>query len=134
MTPSFTTTRERGALRGTKRIGGRRSAGDEPRACACERRVEARAVEGLEKIVDRVRVERLQSVLVVRGDEDDGRPARFVALDELEHLESVELRHLDVEEEEIGLRLGDGLHGFEAVRALGEDPDVRVRGEKLAHD
>ena len=43
-------------------------------------------------------------------------------------------RHLDVEEEEIGLLLGDGFHGFEAVGALGEDRHVRVRGEELAHE
>ena len=41
-------------------------------------------------------------VLIVRRHEDD----RDVAADQLEHLEAVELRHLHVEEQQIGMQLG----------------------------
>jgi hypothetical protein len=54
---------------------------------------------------------------VESGDEHDAH----VAPQELQHLEAVELRHLDVQEEEVGLQLGRRLHGLEAVAALAHD-------------
>ncbi len=65
-------------------------------------------------------VESAKRVLVVCGNEDNGH----VAADELEHLEAIELRHLNVEKHEIGLELGDCLDRLEPVGALRDDVDV----------
>ena len=54
--------------------------------------------------------------------------------EQLEHLEAVELRHLDVEEHQVGRELGHRLDGVEAVAAFGHNRDARMRAEKLAHD
>ncbi len=80
------------------------------------------ATERLQQVVDRVHVERPQRVLVVGRDEHD----RHVAADQFEHLEAVELRHLDVEKQQVGMQLGDGLDCLEPVGALGHDLDVGI--------
>ena len=59
---------------------------------------------------------------VVRGDEHDGG----LLVEELEHLEAVQLRHLHVEEEDVGRELRDRLHRLEAVRALADDHDLGI--------
>ena len=69
-------------------------------------------------------------VIVVGGDEDDGG----AGADQLEDFEAVELGHLDIEKDEIGLQFGDGFDGFEAVGAFGGDFDFGMRGEKFAQD
>ena len=89
---------------------------------------EALVGERLEQVVERVNFEGAQRVLVVRGDEDDDRRA----VEQLQHFEAVELRHLDVEQEEVGIVLGDCLHRFESVRALGDDLAVLIRGQEFA--
>ena len=99
-----------------------------PGTRAVERFGEALGAERLQQVVDRVHLERADRVTVVGGDEDDGD----VAADELEHVEPVELRHLDVEQQQVRLQLGRGLHGLEAVGALGDDLDVGMRGQPLA--
>ena len=95
---------------------------------ALEGAVEAVGAEGFEEIVDGVGVEGAHGVLVEGGDEDDGG----AGVDEFEDFEAVELGHLDVEEEEVGGVLGDGLYGFEAVGAFGGELDVGVGAEHLA--
>ena len=55
-----------------------------------------------------------------------------VAADQLEHLEAIELGHLHVEQHEIGLRLGHGLHRLEAVGAFGDDLDVGMTRQIFA--
>ena len=97
-------------------------------ARAIERLGEALGAERLQQVVDRVHLERADGVAVVGGDENDGD----VAADELEHVEPVELRHLDVEHQQIGLQLGRCFHRLESVRALGDDLDVGVVGQPLA--
>ena len=88
--------RAAGAQRGDRRPGGRR-----PVARPLERRGEPLVRERLQQVVDRVDLERPQGELVVRRDEDD----RHAAAEQLEHLEAVELRHLDVEEQQVRLQL-----------------------------
>src|SRR5207302_272210 len=51
-----------------------------------------------------------------------------------EHFEAVQLRHLDVQEQEIRIVVGHGFHGLESVRALGGDLELFIRFEKLAKD
>src|SRR5262245_40320344 len=84
-------------------------------------RARPEAVRGhrLQQVVDRVHLEGLERVLVEGGDEDD----RLLPPDQLEHLEPRELRHLDVEEHEVGLQLRDRLHRLEAVAALPHELD-----------
>ena len=53
---------------------------------------------------------------------------------QLEHVESVELRHLDVEHQQVGLQLRGRLDRLEAVRAFRHDLDVRVLCQPLAKD
>ncbi len=87
---------------------------------------DAGAVERLEQVIDGVHVEGADRVLVVGGGEDDERQVIEAAMvDEvLEDGEAVEARHLDVEEDDVGLVLFDELDGFNAVGAFGEDFDV----------
>ena len=75
-------------------------------------------------------LERLERVVVEGGDEDD----RLIASDELEHFEAIELRHLDVEQEQVRLEIRDGLDRLEAVGALGDDLHLVHVSQKFAHD
>src|ERR1017187_8300159 len=109
----------RRAYRGQVR---RRTALPEPRFGPLQRAFEALGVERLQQVIRRLRVERPDGVLVVSGRENHGRPR----LDQLQHFEAVELGHLHVQEQKVGRRLGDGLHGIEAVGALGRNLDFRM--------
>ena len=100
-------------------------------ADAAQRALEALAVERLEQVVERLHLERAQRVLVVGGDEHDGRHP--IRADGLDHLEAVELRHLDVEEHEIRGLGQDGLDGFDAVPGFADDLDVLFSAEERAH-
>ena len=71
-----------------------------------------------------------ECVLIVCGDEDDG----VIGADEFEDFETIELRHLDVEENEVGVEFIDGFHGLEAVGAFGDDFEVGVGGDEFAKD
>ena len=84
---------------------------------APERFAEPLAAERLQQIIHRRRFERPHRVLVERGDEHHGH----ARIDQLEHFEAVELRHLDIHEQHVGLVLGHCLHRLEAVRALRHD-------------
>ena len=100
----------------------------EPLAHAGQRLAQTLRAERLQQVVDRVHLECAQRVLVVRGDEDH----RHVAADQLQHLEPIQLRHLHVEEQQVGRELRHRLHRLEAVGALRHDLDVRFGGEELA--
>ena len=95
---------------------------------AIERALETLGGKRFEQIVGRLRVEGAHGVLIVGGDEDHGR----LGVDQLEHLEAIELRHLDVEENKVGRKFVDGLDGFEAVAALGRDFDFGMGGKEFA--
>src|SRR5262249_24331096 len=72
-------------------------------------------------------LERAHRELVVRGHEDD----RHLTSDELQHLEAIELRHLNVEQDQLRLQLSDRLDGLEAVGAFRRDLDVTAREQML---
>ncbi len=72
-----------------------------------------------------------QRVLVVGGDEDHHRQGGRVQL--LQHLEAVQLRHLHVEEDQIGGVPADRLDRLPAVGALAADLDVLEAVEQRAH-
>ena len=74
-------------------------------------------------------VEGAQRVFVVSGREDH----RHRPTEELEHLEPVELRHLDVEKDQVRRQFGHRFHGIEPVAALGDNRDARMRTQKFTH-
>jgi hypothetical protein len=78
--------------------------------------------ERLQEVVHGVGLKRLYSVFVKGGRKDDGRRV----FDEFEHFESIDLWHLDVEENEIGMELLNGLQTFEAVIAFLEHADIGI--------
>jgi hypothetical protein len=78
-----------------------------------------------------VHFEGTQRELVERRREHDG--GRALA-EQLEHFEPRELRHLDVEEHQVGIELLDQLHGLEAVRGLAHDGHVRDLLQVLGED
>ena len=77
-----------------------------------------------------MRVESAHGVLVIGRDEDHGR----TGVDQLEDLEAVELRHLDVEEKKVGGVFGDGFDGLEAVGAFGSELDLGVGAKEFAQE
>jgi hypothetical protein len=77
-----------------------------------------------------VSFEGADGVFVEGGGEDDGGGL----FDELEHFEAVDLGHLDVEEDEVGVQLLDGFDAFEAVAAFLDDLDPGIVLEVFADD
>ena len=108
---------------------------------AGESLLESRFVEGLQQEVQRMDLECLEGVIVVRGDEHDGgrpsavrcRRGRIAALERFDDIEAIDFGHLDVEEDEIGILVVDGAECFGSVGAFGDDFDVVVFGEESAH-
>ncbi len=70
---------------------------------APQRRLEPLIAEGLQQVVERVGLEGLDGVFVVGGDEHGHR--HQLGLDLAQHAETVQHRHLDVEEHQMR-RLG----------------------------
>src|SRR5579859_5351533 len=64
-----------------------------------------------------------------RGKDDCGG-----LLDQFEHLEAVDLGHLYIEEDEIGVVLLDGLDPFEAVAAFLQYDDLRIGLQIFLYD
>src|ERR1700719_5373170 len=79
---------------------------------------EALRPKRLEQIIDGMHLERTQCVIVVGCREHD---ACGIAADEIQHFESVQLRHLDIQEQQIRFQFVGGLHRFQAVGAFGYD-------------
>jgi hypothetical protein len=73
----------------------------------------------LQQVIQRMRLERAQGELVVGGDED--HRGHVTHADRPQHVEAVDLGHLDVQKEQVRRRLFDGLDRFPAVRAFGND-------------
>ena len=103
----------------------------EPRAGMADGAVEsglkALVAEGLQQIVDGMRLERAQRVLVVRGHEnDDGQVFRTTLLDQPgNHAKAIELRHLHVEEQHVHRPAGAvrALHDRKRLGAAATAPD-----------
>ena len=101
----------------------------------CHAGGQALALDRLDDIVHRLRLEGLQGVLIVGGDEDDqgeGRAIRRPVLGQrLRSFEAAHRRHADVEEAHLG-RLREGLgHGRCAVANRGRDLQLGPQGRKL---
>jgi hypothetical protein len=97
---------------------------------ALHRLQEALRRERLEQVVESLLLEGSHGVLVVGGDEDDRRqPARRQPP---QGLEAVDLGHLDVEHQDVGLEPPHRLDHLGAVGALRHHFNLRVRGESVA--
>jgi hypothetical protein len=79
-------------------------------------------IERLEQVVDRLHLERAKRVAVERGDEHDRR--RRLPGDRLEDTERVEVRHLDVEKEQLRLERGHLLDRLPSAGACSNDFDL----------
>jgi hypothetical protein len=81
--------------------------------------------DGLEDVVDRVELERLDRVVVVRGDEDDWWRG-LEAGQHLGQLEAVEAGHPDVGEDRVDAALLQHAQGLGGVVGRGDVPDPSV--------
>ena len=95
---------------------------------ALERGEQSIAAEWLEQIVDRLELERGDGKFVVRRREDDRRLVR----DRAQNVEPIQLGHLDVEKDEIGLDLIDHADGRASVGGLADELDPVDGGQQVA--
>ena len=118
-------------LLGRRDIGTRR----ERRLQALDGRLEPRCLHGLEKVVDRRALERLQRVLVVGGDEDEQRKGAVVVgpvlCQRLRRLEAAHAGHADVEEDDVRPVRQGLLDGGFAVAGDGGNLERRPQGGEL---
>jgi len=75
-------------------------------------------------------LEGADGVFVEGGGEDHGGRV----LNKLEHFEAVDLRHLDIQKNEVGVELLDGLEPFKTVVAFLQDGDIGIRLQIFADD
>ena len=84
----------------------------------------------LEKIIERVNLERLQREFIVRGDEHDFRQRRTKRRC---HLKSVHLGHLHVEENDIRMQAFDGRDRFRSVVRFANHLEIGRLPQKPQH-
>src|ERR1017187_6152572 len=109
---------------------GGKAAFPQARLGPAERHLEALRAERLEEVVDGVSVKGPHGVLVPGGHKDDGR----TGLDQLQDLETIELRHLDIEEEDVRTGFPDGFDRLEAVGTFGRDLHFRMWTEHFPEE
>ena len=85
-------------------------------------------LEWLEQVIDGMRVEGFHRILVIGGYENDRR--QMGLRDGFEDTEPIELGHLHVEEDEVGLEFHDLLDSVFAIAAFAEDFKVGIRLEQ----
>ena len=90
--------------------------------------LEARLVEWLQQVSEGVHVERLDRVLVKRGDEHDpGQRRREL----LHHFEPVEIGHLHVEQKQVRMRALNSCHRFPPIHRFANHLNLGI-GSKEA--
>lgn len=89
--------------------------------CPLHGQGEALRINGLQQVVDAAQLEGAHCEVIERGGEDDGG-ARV--LDRQRHLDSVHLRHADVQEGDVGGELPDELDGARSLIALRDHLDI----------
>ena len=94
-------------------------------------RLEARIVEGLEQVVDRAHLERLERVVVVGGDEHDQR--QRLRVERARQCHAGHRVHLDVEEQQLRRLAPDRLEGRARVAVLPDHVEVGLALAALAH-
>ena len=93
-----------------------------------QRRGQALGAHRLHQVVERVQLERLDRMPVVRGDEDDDRRVLHAA-QVTRHLDASHARHLDVEEQDLRAARGQALDHLQAVGRLAR----HAGGDLAAH-
>src|SRR6185437_13608601 len=92
------------------------------------RRSKPSVVKGFEQIVDRVHVERLERISLVRRHEDDRGHAHDT--DSGDDTEAVEARHLYVEKYDVGPELPDRVDGRLAARRIADELQLVHLGQQ----
>src|SRR5688572_23201064 len=93
-------------------------------------RLQARARHWLEQVRDRIGFKRRQGIFVVRRDEND--QWQCLRLQGSNDFESIEARHLYVEEYDIGAVPSKGFERRDTVVCIGFDNDAGMRCEQFA--
>src|SRR6267154_134181 len=93
-----------------------------------QRFLESSLAEGLEQIVERVRVECAKCIVVMGGHKDGDRHS--LEPNSFNHLEAVHLRHLYIEKCQIGAFTADRGNCTLTINALADHLDVRVSVQK----
>ena len=93
-------------------------------AHASHRLVEARPRHRLQQVVERIHVERLHGVIIVGSSENEKRQAHLLLEQPFDDAETIQARHLDVQENQLRVELADEAHCLEAV--LGPAHDLNV--------
>src|SRR5581483_10869415 len=94
---------------------------------ALQRGAKSLVVERLYQVIERLYFESLERVLIVGGDEDDRRTTPHART--AQHFERIAFGQVDIEEQQVGLQVADGLHRGVAVAAFAHDLDIAVRGQ-----
>ena len=81
------------------------------------------AIERLQQIINRIHLERPNGVLVERSRKHDLGKRHLAVEQLLQHAESVEARHLHIEEHQVRLMRPDQLDSFDSIGSLGKDFD-----------
>src|SRR5262249_51728754 len=83
---------------------------------------------GLEQIVECIYFKGLQRVLIISGGENDFRDILQLA----QQIKSRHSRHLDIEEQQVGIMFADQGQRLVSVRCFPDDLYFRMRGQKTA--
>jgi hypothetical protein len=90
---------------------------------------EPRTGDRLQQVIDRIRFECLDRILVVGGHEDDVRMRRAAAIQVLEKLEAVEPGHPDVQEHDIGRQLRHRVDCARSIRRFADHLDIGLASQ-----
>ena len=102
------------------------------RRALTQRLLQPGALHRFQQVVHGVHLERLDRVLVEGRHEHQGRGVVLAREQAPGHFEPAQPRHLDVEEDEVGLVAIDGGQGLQAVARLRHDLDVADLLELIA--
>jgi len=84
-------------------------------------------VKGFENIIRRVYFKRFEREFVVSGHENDER--HIFRADDFDHFKAADLRHLNIEKNQVGREFSDGVDSFAPVGAFADNLDFRVFAE-----
>ena len=96
-----------------------------------QRLLEPLGGEGLQEVVDRLEFEGVEAELAVGGDEDEGRP--LVGRQARHELQAAQVRHLDIQEHDVGLEPLDQAEPAPAVRRRPDQSHAGASGQPDLH-
>src|SRR5690606_22432211 len=92
--------------------------------CSRKHHVKSVVVKRFEQIIQRLHLECLQRELIVRGHEYGDR--YMFGANCREDIETIELRHLNVEEQQVRLEFVDETHGLRTASSFSDNHDVGI--------